>query len=134
MRFGILVLLLFMPVLSSATNPVFLSAIITKPSATSSQFTFVLDKKTHGKVKYLPNPNRVIVELDNTRNRFFIKSAIFSQANVKTMHAEKIAEDGLRFIFLTNGYVKPTIHFLPAPVDQQIKLQLDILTAAPAKI
>jgi len=85
-------------------------------------------KKTYGKVKYLPNKGRVIVEFANTYKHFNMQQAKLGGANVQEMSAEESGNGVLRFIFYVKDKVEWDIHFVPSSEGEGARLQLDIKT------
>lgn len=118
--------LILLPLMVFAAEPVFLTGMLIQPSPTSTRITFILTHKTFGRVKYIPDPDRVIVEFENTKKNFSIENARLGGSNVKSITA-RISDRGvLEFILYVNGKVHATTRFLPSEENAGARLQLDI--------
>jgi N-acetylmuramoyl-L-alanine amidase len=118
--------LIGLPFMSFAQAPVYFSGLWIKPSSTVSQFTFILSQKTYGNIKFLPDPDRVQVELANTYKHFDIEQTQLSRSNVTAINTDETKEGVLRFTFNVNSSVKWEIHYLPGPEESGTRLQLTI--------
>jgi len=125
---NILLLLLLLPSLSLAAEPAHLIAMQMQPSQKLTRITFILTKQTTGKVKYLPNPDRVILELTNTDKKFNLQNARIGRANVISINSETAPDNLLRFIFSVTGKVTCKINFSPNGKNKGVQLQLEIVS------
>lgn len=133
-RFSILLLILFPIMLFAApAEPVYLKRLLIQPSETATKFTFVLSRKTIGKVKYLPRPDRVEVEFENTTKRFTMQNTSLGGSNVTTINTDESQSGKLRFIFSMKGEAQWTINFIPEPQGEGARLELTILTKKPVE-
>src|SRR5689334_2873150 len=122
----LMLLLLLLSFNISFAKPVYLSGLYIKPSPTASRFIFVLSEKTHGRVKFIENPNRLMVEFANTRLHFAMQATTLSGTNVSLINTET-KNDSLRFIFHVKDKIHWEIRYIGS--DEGSKLQLDIKSA-----
>jgi N-acetylmuramoyl-L-alanine amidase len=116
-----------LPMTTFADEPVDLKAMQIQPSATSTNIIFVLSKKTMGRVKYMPDQKQLIVDFMNTRKHMEMHNARLGGANVISMSADDLPNNGVRFIFLLKDKIQWKTHFLaPDKMNQGVRLQLDI--------
>lgn len=119
--------LILFPCILLAEEPVYLSGFLIKPALNSSRFTFILSKKTYGRVKYIPRPDRIEIEFENTYRQFNMQKTQLT-GNVKSVMMEDSHHGILRFIFNVNGEAQWEIKFLPNAVEGDTRLQLTIIT------
>ena len=122
-------MMFFFPLLTfAASEKVFLSQLLIQPSAAETKFTFVLSKKTHGRVKYIPRPDRVEVEFANTYTRMKMKNAKLPGSNITTININDSQPGKLRFIFGVTGEAKWKIEFIPDTNADSTRMELIIFT------
>ncbi len=125
--------LVVLPLIGYASRPVLLSGMVIKPSQTVSHITFILNKKTYGRVKYLPQAHRLTVEFANTYKpntyKYFVtQGANLTGSNIKKIRTKQASNGVLRFIFQVHGKIKWTIYFLANDENNEARLQLDIFS------
>ena len=101
-----------------------------QPSLTVTRFSFLLSDKTCGTMKYLPNPDRVILDIEHTTKDFKIENVKLGGSNVLLVNSEELPNGTLRFTFNTNGKVRWNLQVLPYGKSGQIVLQVDIISPA----
>lgn len=121
-------LMVWLPFTLLAAEPVYLLGLLIKPSQTVSHFTFTLSRKTYGRVKYIPDPDRVEIEFADTYRNFSMQDAVLHGSNVKSIDLQDAGNGTLRFVFNVSGPADYAVRFLPAEEDGGARLQLDILT------
>jgi len=117
-----------LPLSLFAAEPVYLSKLQIKPSLISSRFIFTLSDKTHGRVKYIPHPDRIEIELENTYKKFELQKTNLSGSNVTAIHSDESVDNALRFIFKLRSEASWDIKFLPDTDGTGARLQLSIIT------
>ena len=122
------IFLLLFPCLALADEPVLLSAMNIQPSASITHITFVLNKKTTGRVKYLPDAKQIIVEFTNAEKHFVMHHARLGGANVVSIDTKDLPNHGIQFIFSVSDKIRWTIRFLTNENNQGAKLELDIIS------
>lgn len=127
-RLLVSLILFFFSSLVFAAEPVLLTAMRIQPSPTVTRVVFTLTEKTYGKVKYLPNPDRLIVTFAETRKRFQLQNVRLTGSNVKSLDAQSLENGAVQFVFRTTGRVRWTIDFLPKNKDKFERVQLDIIS------
>lgn len=115
-----------------AKEPVIVTGMLIKPGNEITQVTFNLSAKTFGRVKYIPNPNRVVVEFENTQKHFVISNAKLIGGNVTSIDSKEINHGVTQFIFYVTGNVHATAHFLPNDKDNRVRLRIDIVSTPAA--
>lgn len=123
-RIALTLLLVWLPLALFAAEPVSLVSLQIKPGQTVSHFIFTLSKKTYGRVKYIPYPDRVELELTNTFPQFDIRDQVLRGANVKSIALQNAGNGMLRFTFLVRATADYSIQFLP--MDEREGAQLDL--------
>lgn len=116
-------------------SPTQLTNLSIKPSANLTRLTFYLNQKTYGRVKYIPNASRLIIELSNTEKHFRYTSYKLQQArgNIEFIRLEQPRRHTLRFLFTANEPIRWTIHFLSPSLTDQVLLQVDVVSLNPKK-
>jgi len=127
-RLILALLMMLLPLSLFAAEPVYLSKLQIKPSLTTSRFTFILTDKTHGRVKYIPHPDRIEIELENTYKKFELQKANLNGSNVTSIQSEEAMNNALRFIFKLRSEANWDVKFLPDTDGAGIRLQLSIMT------
>lgn len=130
-QWALLLLLVLFPIPAMAKEPVYLTGMRIQPSSDATRLVFVLTTKTAGRVRYMPHPDRLIVEFTNTTKRFIIRNAKLGDSNITSINAET-ANGTLRFIFHVKGKVKWTTQYLPNEKGSGVVLQLDVISVKPA--
>lgn len=122
-------LLLFSVSLSAfAAELTQLKGLHVKATPTLTQVNFLLTKKTFGRLKYLPQPDRVIVRLENTEQHLIMPNKmILKNANVKSWQAQNLPNHILQFTFILNQAITPTIRFI-SNTGKLTNLQLEMKT------
>jgi N-acetylmuramoyl-L-alanine amidase len=131
MRYLHFIFILLFSFTSHADEPVILSTMKIQPSATATHITFILNKKTPGRVKYLPNTKQLIVEFSNTQKHFTMHNARLGGANVVSIDSKDLPNNGIQFIFSVRDKIRWSIHFLTNEKTQNTELQLDIISLVP---
>lgn len=108
-------------------EPVYLSGLRIQPGTESSRLIFTLSQQTSGRVKYIPNPHRLIIEFKNTRLHFTINHAKLVGSNIVSLTTKKTA-DSVEFILRTTTKVKWTTQFLPEQTDKSVQFQLEVIS------
>ena len=126
-------LLIWLPLVAFAAAPVSLSGLRIQPGADSTRLIFTLSEKTYGRIKYIPNPHRLIIELKNTRQHFVMHNAKLAGSNVESISSLKTA-NALQFILHVKNKVKWNIQFLPQEADKGVQLQIDVISVRPAAV
>lgn len=125
------ILLLFWFILITPTvlaaTPNYLSGLLIKPSPASSIFTFTMSQKTYGRIKYISDPDRVIIEFANTYKHFDMDAATLQNSIVKSLYSEDDGSGLLRFVLYVNGKVEWTNEFLPADEDSGVRFLVKIM-------
>lgn len=125
MRYRMLTLCLFLfAALPCFASPVYLSGYQVTPSADKTRLLFTLSSQTAGKVKYQPNPHRLIVEFANTIKLPNLKTP-------ETFKTELLPNQGLRFIFGLPAAVTWTAHYLPINAANTVQLEIVLTSKAP---
>lgn len=104
LRYIILILGLIISVASSASSS--LTSMLIEPNSKHTNITFSLTKKTFGKVKYSPNPHRVIIEFKDTYQHMDTQLVNFAGSNVKSMQMQSLKPHTLQFTF----YMREAVH------------------------
>jgi N-acetylmuramoyl-L-alanine amidase len=131
-RLLLTLLLILLPLIVFAVQPVFMEGMLIQPSATNSRFTFILSDKTYGKVKYLPDQHLLMIEFANTYKRFNLQNTrLGGVANVKMINNDQPSNGVLRFIFSVRGKVRWITTFLPPVENNGVHLQLEIISDKP---
>ncbi len=105
-----------------ANDKIYLSRVLIQPSATATQLTFLLTKKTYGKVRYIPNPDRVEVEFANTYTNVQMHHASLRHANVTSIETDHTQPGILRFILHVNGAAHWKINFIKEGEGARVQL------------
>jgi N-acetylmuramoyl-L-alanine amidase len=116
---------LLAPLSVSAQPEVQMFAMRMKPSPTDTKLTFILSQRTFGKIKYLPNPSRVMILFANTNLHFKINNAKLAGANVKTITAKEVYGNA-QFLLNVTGKVNWTAQF--NPYGEKVSFQVDIIS------
>jgi len=132
MRHLLSLILFIIPISTFASELAFLKTMNIQPSPTATRITFVLSKKTTGRVKYLPEAKQVIVEFSNTEKHFNMQNARLGGANVLAMSAKNFPQHKIQFIFVVTDKVRWTIRYF-ADSNNNAILQLDIISIAPSQ-
>lgn len=114
-----------------AEQPVSLTGMRIQPSPTLTRIIFNLNKKTFGNIKYLPNPDRIIIDFANTRKHFDLLHTQLKGSNIKTINSIDTLDGGVRFILTVEGKVKWNIVFLPNESKEIVNLQVDVISILP---
>jgi N-acetylmuramoyl-L-alanine amidase len=117
-----------------AEQAVYLEGLLIQPSTSDTRLTFILSDKTYGKVKYIPNPDRLIIEFDHTYKRFNLENTRLGNANVKTINTEQMGLGTLRFIFTLTGKVHWKTTFLPTSPNSGTRFELEIISDKPVSL
>lgn len=125
---ALLVLSICLP-LSAHAQAVMLKQLRVLPSEKQTRLLFVLDQKTLGKIKYLPNPDRVQIEFKKTKIKFDLNQALFANSNVISINAKRDFIGTLRFTLLLKNKVSWKIQFLP-PENNNTVLEITLNSQA----
>jgi N-acetylmuramoyl-L-alanine amidase len=109
--------------------PIYLSGLLIKSNSTISQFTFVLNQKTDGHIKFISHPNRVMIEFSHIDKHFAIEATKLSGTNVSLIRAVKAKNGKLQFIFYINHPVKWKVFYLKNKGDNVARLQLKLINS-----
>jgi hypothetical protein len=125
-------MLTLFPLLSFAVDKKVVESKLTnmrvQPSMTMTRFSFLLSSKTCGTMKYLPNPDRVLLDIEHTTKDFKVENVKLGGSNVLMFNSEELPNGSLRFTFNTKGKVKWNLQVLPYGKTQQIVLEEDIIS------
>jgi N-acetylmuramoyl-L-alanine amidase len=122
---------LFSLVLFAADQSIYLSGLLIQPSQTASRFTFILNEKTTGQVKYFSNPKRLEIEFKNTHKNFDMQNVSLGGGNVRAIDSKELGKNKLRFIFYVRSAAQWKLEFLPEEQGSGVRLQLTIITNEP---
>lgn len=124
-------LLCCLPWMVDAAEPVHLSNLTIRPALGATQLIFTLSQKTVGHVKYLPGPDRVILELENTYKNFTLNHARLGGSLVQSITSETVGAH-TRFILKVSQPVRWEIRFIPLP-HEAVRLEIDLIAIKPAR-
>lgn len=130
-RYGFFILIGWVGFLFSncVAAPIYLSGLLIKSNPTISQFTFVINQKISGHIKFVSHPYRVIVEFAHMDKYFEIEATKLSGTNVNLIKAVKSKNGKLQFIFYVNQLVKWKLVYLKNKEDNFVRLQLKIINS-----
>lgn len=123
-----LLLLFLLP--AFAKEPAHLTGMLIQPNPTKTSVTFNLTQKTFGRVKYIPSPNRVVVEFENCEKHFTIANAKLTGSNIISMDSANLKNNVVQFTFYVTGPQHATAHFLPNE-KERVRLKVDIVSSSP---
>lgn len=130
MRGIFLLFLFFFPCTIFAAEPIYLTELRIQPSLTSSRLTFVLTQKTNGRVKYIPEQGRVLVEFTNTSKQFNLPHAPIIHSNISDIYAQELATGVLQFVLTVKNDIEWKIQFTEG-LEKGAQLILNITTIKP---
>lgn len=131
-RFYFVIIMLLVSFSSYAADNVVLYGIQMEPNIDKTTITFTLSQKTNGTVKYIPHPDRLVMEFANTSKRFNMKNARLGGANVTSITTENV-NNGVRFTFSLTGRVHWNVTFPTNPSGKGVLMKLEIISDTPAK-
>ena len=126
-RFSLLLLFMLFSTKLFAQDLAVLESMRIQGGATLTRITFELSKMTQGGVKYLPRPDRVVIQFENTMKHFNMQNVRLAGANVLTINAQ--SNNGqVQIIFTVTS--KPTwkIHYVSEKQGHAV-LELEITTS-----
>lgn len=144
MRYSILIFLLIVSISNFATPPkklkkekklATLIGIQVQNSKKSSHFTFILSAKIHGSVRYLPHPDRLLVQLNKVTKQFRIQNLKINDPNVYSISELPQKNNHLYFVFFlktnkSGSFITRQInwkfYYLPQTPSTNWQLRLDI--------
>lgn len=125
--FSTLVILVLFSSASYAIEPAYMTGMRIKPSPTQSRIIFNLSRKTTGIIKYAPNPDRLMIEFENTKKKFTLQQAQLIGANITSISTQE-TQTGVRFFLNVTGKVTWTVQIIPVK-GKAVQIQIDIFSA-----
>lgn len=131
MRYVHLFLLLCIPGVLFA-SPARLTEFNLQASDNITKLHFKLDRKTYGRIKFIPVSAQLVIELSNTINASVINTSKLQQvsANIEFIRVDRSASNKLRFLFKVTTSLRWASHFVTQPGGYAV-LQVDIISTQP---
>ena len=123
----ILTLLVCLPLSVPAYSTANLTGLRIQAKAAASRLTFILNQKAKGKVHYLPNQNKLLIEFENVRKDFGMSEVRLKNANINSVRLIKINANKLRFLVKVTHKIHWQIKYITQK-PQLYYLQLTIKT------